>query len=362
MLSAPINPQSGGVKGRAITVKTNIFPITALREAKCYQYDITMDPEVPAEISRRVFRQVEVILQGTHQDAWFVYDGLKNAFSMTSVGDSKFDIIVEKNPEEMQIPALKESSSRGGFGGGRGGRGGGGRGGGRGGYTRSAAPSLELKPCLVLDENSASGSFEKISVNIRQVSEVDLHNLILYAQGKRQEDESITHASTALSVALRHVPSMLYVPVGSNFFSPEGRSPISGGLEVWRGFHQSVRAMQAGHLGINIDVASTVFRKGGMTAIDYLIEVCDLRDVSGINNAPADVINRAIKGVNVVTTHRGDQKQRFRVSKLSRETAHSMKFEDKDKKTISVAEYFETEYQVKLRYPHLPLALKVSYS
>uniref|UniRef100_A0A8B9F4B6 Protein argonaute-1 n=1 Tax=Amazona collaria TaxID=241587 RepID=A0A8B9F4B6_9PSIT len=47
----------------------------------------------------------------------------------------------------------------------------------------------------------------------------------------------------ALDVAMRHLASMRYTPVGRSFFSPpEGYyHPLGGGREVWFGFHQSVR-------------------------------------------------------------------------------------------------------------------------
>ncbi|KAH9251607.1 hypothetical protein BASA81_010516 [Batrachochytrium salamandrivorans] len=96
---------------------------------------------------------------------------------------------------------------------------------------------------------------------VRKVGRINFHDLLMFTSGRGAETESVMQASTVLAVLIRHVPSMLFTPVGANFFTPEGRKPITGGLEVWRGYHQSVRSMMAGHLGINIDVASTVFRK-----------------------------------------------------------------------------------------------------
>jgi eukaryotic translation initiation factor 2C len=110
------------------------------------------------------------------------------------------------------------------------------------------------------------------------------------------ETENVLHASSALSVALRHVPSMLYTPVGSEFYSPISRTPISGGLEVWRGFHQSVKALMAGHLGINVDIASTVFRKGAISLIDYILEVGGVRDVNDISRMRKEELLKVVKG------------------------------------------------------------------
>lgn len=61
-------------------------------------------------------------------------------------------------------------------------------------------------------------------------------------------------AILALDVVMRHLPSMLYTPVGRSFFSsPEGYyHPLGGGREVWFGFHQSVRPSQW-KMMLNID-------------------------------------------------------------------------------------------------------------
>lgn len=58
----------------------------------------------------------------------------------------------------------------------------------------------------------------------------------------------------ALDVVMRHLPSMIYTPVGRSFFSsPEGYyHPLGGGREVWFGFHQSVRPSQW-KMMLNID-------------------------------------------------------------------------------------------------------------
>ena len=58
----------------------------------------------------------------------------------------------------------------------------------------------------------------------------------------------------ALDVVMRHLPSMVYTPVGRSFYSsPDGYyHPLGGGREVWFGFHQSVRPSQW-KMMLNID-------------------------------------------------------------------------------------------------------------
>lgn len=97
---------------------------------------------------------------------------------------------------------------------------------------------------------------------------------------------------------INYIPSVLYTPVNSStFFSPIGRTPIAGGLEVWRGFHQSVKCLLAGHLGINVDVASTIFRAGAISLLDYACKVLNLRGTQDLSRISADVLNKALKGI-----------------------------------------------------------------
>lgn len=188
------------------------------------------------------------------------------------------------------------------------------------------------------------------------------------------EDSSTLETSNALSVLLRYVPSLLYVPHKSEFFSPVSRTSISGGLEIWRGYHQSLRALMAVHLGVNVDIASAVFRKGGMTVIEYLMEVAGLRNPADIARMNARELTKHLKsnelmilisffnpcspvGVSVITTHRGDQKQRFKISGVST-TSASNEYFDMNGQHVSVADYFQKTYKTPLQYPDFPLIIK----
>jgi hypothetical protein len=77
-------------------------------------------------MTRLAFRQAEVLIKQKYPNAWFVYDGLAIAYSMSDIEDQTFTIIAEKS-KDIEIPPLPADSGsggRGGRGGGRGGRGG----------------------------------------------------------------------------------------------------------------------------------------------------------------------------------------------------------------------------------------------
>ncbi|KAI8906430.1 Piwi domain-containing protein [Gorgonomyces haynaldii] len=303
---------------------------------------------------RQAWSNIIVQLQKIDSKCLFAYDGGKIAYSTYDLPETTLNINVEKILD-VDLPASgpARQASRGGRG-----RGGRGRGGGRESDRPTRAPSVfqtaTSNPTDVVKRE------EKVKVVIRRVAGVILHDLLKLAQGKDPETESTLHGSNALSVALRHVPAMLYVPVGANIFMPHGRVSISGGLEIWQGFHQSVRVMMAGHLGVNVDVAATCFRQGGMSVLDYACDMLDARDVqdlSRMSNLKRRLLS-VLNGVSVVTMHSNTIKQRFRLNALSNESADSHFFEDKEGNRLNVTQYFEKAYGIRLKYPFLPLALK----
>lgn len=89
-------------------------------------------------------------------------------------------------------------------------------------------------------------------LNKRQILQVSLFALEEALEGRTRQIPY--DAILALDVVMRHLPSMMYTPVGRSFFSsPEGYyHPLGGGREVWFGFHQSVRPSQW-KMMLNID-------------------------------------------------------------------------------------------------------------
>ena len=117
----------------------------------------------------------------------------------------------------------------------------------------------------------------------------------------------------------------------------------------------------AGHLGVNIDIAASVFLRGGMTLIDYILEITGARNISEFEGPKRDSLIRDLKGVMVRTTHRGDMKQRFKIASISTLPAKDVTFETSEGKVISIVEYFKEVYQIKVKYPYLPVVYKVSF-
>jgi hypothetical protein len=66
-----------GRDGRPIRVRTNFFEVTTMPEMNITQYDVTITPEVPQRLNRKVFdRFVRDNQQGALGGAKPVYDGM----------------------------------------------------------------------------------------------------------------------------------------------------------------------------------------------------------------------------------------------------------------------------------------------
>jgi len=90
--------------------------------------------------------------------------------------------------------------------------------------------------------------------------------------------------------------------------------------------------------------------------IDFAMEKCGVRDLSRLTNA-SKLLGSELKGVRVVTTHRSDLKQSFKIAAVSQCPASEFTFEYEGRQ-ISIVEYFQTQYGLRLQYPWLPVILK----
>ena len=116
----------------------------------------------------------------------------------------------------------------------------------------------------------------------------------------------------------------------------------------------------AGHLGVNIDIAASVFRKGNVPLTEAVVEMTGSRSLEDMSRRGRlrERLAKELKGISVVTTHRGDMRQRFRIGSVSELAAADYTFEI-DGAKMSMVEYFEKQYNYRVKYPWLPVIMKV---
>ncbi|XP_048468800.1 protein argonaute-1 isoform X2 [Rhincodon typus] len=305
VFQAPRRPGIGTI-GKPIKLLANYFEVD-IPKIDVYHYEVDIKPDkCPRRVNREVVEyMVQHFKPQIFGDRKPVYDGKKNIYTATllPIGQDRVDF-------EVTIPG--EGKDR---------------------IFKVSIKWLAVVSWRLLHEALVSG---RIQVPLDSVQ--------------------------ALDVAMRHLASMRYTPVGRSFFSPpEGYyHPLGGGREVWFGFHQSVRPAMW-KMMLNIDVSATAFYKA-QPVIEFMCEVLDIRNIDEqpkpLTDSQRVRFTKEIKGLKVEVTHCGQMKRKYRVCNVTRRPASHQTFplqlESGQTVECTVAQYFKQKYNLQLKYPHLP--------
>ncbi|XP_042013844.1 protein argonaute 1-like [Salvia splendens] len=272
-LRFPLRPGKGNYGTRCV-VKANHF-FAELPDKDLHQYDVSITPEVTSRgVNRALMKQLVTSYQESHLGRRLpAYDGRKSL------------------------------------------------------YTAGPLPfvSKEFKITL-LDEEDAPGGTRRereFKVVIKFAARADLHHLGMFLQGRQADAPQ--EALQVLDIVLRELPTSSYTPVGRSFYDPRlgQRQPLGEGLESWRGFYQSIRPTQMG-LSLNIDMSSTAFIEP-LPVIDFVAQLLN-RDVSArpLSDADRVKIKKALRGVKVEVTHRGNMRRKYRISGLTSQATREL--------------------------------------
>lgn len=188
---------SFGKEGRAIQIRANCYQLTQIPKGNIIHYDVTILPDIPASLGRLVFRQLEVN-KVWKADIRAVYDGRKNMYAPRRIPD------LSKEPKEFSVTVQEEEQ----------------------------------------------GEQRVFQVIIKEVAEINMEELHRYINGQLKTYTPHT-AIHALDVLFRHKPSMYLSSFGRSLFTDDEKQPLGGGLNLWKGYFQSVRPA-AGKLIVSI--------------------------------------------------------------------------------------------------------------
>lgn len=294
-----------GQVGTKIVVKANHF-FAELPDKDLNQYDVTITPEVA---SRTVNRAIIAELVRLYKESDLgmrlpAYDGRK---SLYTAGELPF--------------AWKEFTIR------------------------------------LLDEDDCVNGPKRereYKVVLKFVARANLHHLGQFLAGKRADAPQ--EALQILDIVLRELSTRRYCPVGRSFFSPDIRAPrrLGDGLESWCGFYQSIRPTQMG-LSLNIDMSSAAFIEP-LPVLEFVAQLLG-KDVllRPLSDADRIKIKKALRGVKVEVTHRGNVRRKYRVSGLTSQPTRELVFPVDENATMkSVVEYFQEMYGFTIQHAHLP--------
>jgi len=155
-------------------------------------------------------------------------------------------------------------------------------------------------------------------------------------------------------------PNMRYPFNVRSFFTPEGARQIGGGIELWRGFFQSIRP-GPGRLFLNLDIASCMmFRPGSLIelCLDFFERMELMRNnqfsqfltPSGIPVRERTRLQKFLTGLRVTVPATTKDKRRA-IRRISDRSPKDITFEYQGRH-VTVADYFKLT-GVPIRYPQM---------
>ncbi|XP_043806724.1 protein argonaute PNH1 isoform X2 [Manihot esculenta] len=229
--------------------------------------------------------------------------------------------------------------------------------GGRNLYTARSLPFISKDFTVTLvHEDEATGNFKKREFKVTIKFEALASMLQLRELFSGKPVDTPQEAITIIDIILREFAAQRYVSIGRSFYSPDIKKPqkLDGGLESWRGFYQSIRPTQMG-LSLNIDMSATAFIEP-LLVIDFVAQIL-CKDVykRPLSDADRVKVKKALRGVKVEVTHRGNVRRKYRISGLTTQPTRELIFPlDGHMNMKSVVEYFQEMYGYTIQYPHLP--------
>ncbi|KAK5834483.1 hypothetical protein PVK06_018362 [Gossypium arboreum] len=223
-------------------------------------------------------------------------------------------------------------------------------------YTAGSLPfeSKEFKVTISDDD----GRKREFKVMIRLAGRTELHRLRQFLLGDQVDVPK--DAIQALDIVLRELPATntrycyLALSLAYMFTTLVSLKDLDQGLQAWRGFYQSTRPTQRG-LSLNIDVSSTAFIQP-LPVIEFVTKLLNRNVSSGhLYDADRVKIKKALLGVKVQVTHRGNIRRKYRISGLTSQATGQLTFPvDEGGTEKSVVDYFSETYGITIQRTQWP--------
>ncbi|KAJ7641742.1 argonaute-like protein [Roridomyces roridus] len=299
-----------GTGGTPTTIVVNYFE-TTIPSGLIYHYDVVISPSektLPARLNMDLFRRLQVNVAPQIFTPRCVYDGRKNVFSSRKLpfenGSQEFDVTLADSPSS---------------------------------YSTRGPKVYKIKLTLV--------------------AEINPEVLDRFVKCKQSQDNTVLTAITALNVVIRMQPTLSYPFNVRSFFTDRETKDIGGGLELWRGYFQSMRPA-IGRMLINVDISTgTMFKDGPLMDLCAAYLGVPIQQLNFLSDRQRVPLQRFISGIRVIIKRidsSGAEVQTPRViRKLSTVGASELMFQLRDGGSMSVAEYFRTTQNRPLLYPKM---------
>ncbi|KAB5590426.1 Argonaute-like protein [Ceratobasidium theobromae] len=197
-------------------------------------------------------------------------------------------------------------------------------------------------------------------VTLKHVAEINPTVLKEYQAGRLSFDNMVLVAIKVMNVVIRMEQVSRYPFNTRSVFTDREVFCIGGGIELWRGCFQSIRAGLRSML-LNVDISpGAMYARGPMIAV--CLEILHrgspnaLVPGQGLTDRDRMKLQRFLANVRFVTTHKernGQVSSKPKVLKnITSRGANDLKFTNHDGNEISVAQYFQS-LGTDLQYPNL---------
>jgi hypothetical protein len=212
-----------------------------------------------------------------------------------------------------------------------------------------------------------------IKVKFDFATEFALSDLTAYIKRQRPNSPEIFQCMTFLNQVIANTfsNSTRFMAVGRKYFPLEENELDISRIDDWsllefrKGFYHGVHWGGANGLTVNVNVTTGIFWNSQMhTIIELALRTIGKRATEGMALSALDehqfrAISRNVRAMRFYIKYRGGSRENrvHIVTNMSKETARTKKFESGGK-TLSVADYFHTTYNTRLKYPDAPLVQK----
>ncbi|EJD43460.1 Piwi-domain-containing protein [Auricularia subglabra TFB-10046 SS5] len=296
----PIRPAYGKA-GTPIVLRANFFPIR-LDKDKFYEYSIEIKPE-PKSQKARVRRRI------------------LDLFEKDSAGSSLIGYIAHDGAGRLISARLLPQPLSG---------------------TVAYYEAGDDRPARNADRYEVTVTFTKelLTAPVKRYLDGDIVGL--------DEDAEVKPVISALNLVLQRQASLSGFRVGRNrfFFDDEEKGSLGPGLVAYMGFYSSVRPVFR-QLMVNVNVCMTAFHEPGK-----LSDAMMAFSRSSFGAYPREFMHK----VKVTTRHLG-YRRKYTIKNMGSSNANTQKFrcDEYGGGLISVKDYFQRKYNIRLEYPDLAL-------
>ncbi|KAF9254198.1 hypothetical protein L218DRAFT_578030 [Marasmius fiardii PR-910] len=216
------------------------------------------------------------------------------------------------------------------------------------GTDASGKPAIAKSFNISLPRNDPTKLPSIHSVVLTKVAEVNPEVLKGFVSGKQPEDSGVLTVLMVMNIVLGQALKSLYPSNARSFFPGDERQPVGYGLELWRGYFQSARAMP-GRVILNFGITTgLVFKSGSLmqVALDFFNEDNPymLSPINGFPDHQRRHLELFFSGMRVkVTTAVTGRERMVIIQGLTEVGADTFTFDWKDQGPTTVADYFSRE-------------------